>query len=1050
MTDLSTSETPAQASGDRLKQLSHLRHMIEHAAHLLPAQGPITVFVHHNTLHAFEELSFEEGVVKGGRIFGAEPYLPEDRYREMLTRERIRIADLETVLRDDLDASANEKIPPGGTRFELQMAMLQFPLRMAPDPELRWLVAETDALRRFRRDVPENVRMQVIDETRHWVMRDLRNGEGQRRNSEHRRIRQALSDLIERFGKTSIERWSDATWEAFCLGALWRACQQGVHGIGNSTPPAPAPVRHRDVLLRATGADSDPLVHEILIRFCAAFLDQGFADWSLPSREDGFYRSFLNLYSLPYGPPDRWVRELRADLLRLSNSQRGPLESIAESLELLGVGSGEQEAFISQTLLALRGWAGMIWQIETRGDRVPRPAPQESLVEYLAVRLILERFALAHVARESLGFSGPLRELRQAARSRTPRRESPTSLQRAFLAFRAAQIMGWKPETLFGLSRAEWSKVLEDIETFSHLERRRIFHLAYERRYYVQALDAYAAAANRAVKARPRPRFQLFCCIDDREESYRRHLEEVAPDVETFGTAAFYNVVMYYRGAADAHFTPLCPIVVRPRHWVVEGVVYPLEEDHRRRTRTRRMLGTALHRLHMGSRSFVTGVLTALFGSLTSIPLITRVLFPRATAQFRRRFGRIVEPPPVRQLVLERTADDPGPEPGHWGFSVGEMADIVERTLRDVGLTSGLARLVIMTGHGSSSVNNPHESAYNCGACAGARGGPNARAFAQMANDPRVRARLAQHGLEIPSDTHFIGTYHNTCDDSVTYFDLDRLPPSHRTDFERARRDIDAARQRNAHERCRRFESAPLDLSFEAALRHVENRSEDLAQTRPEYNHATNTITFVGRRSRVRGLFLDRRTFLTSYDPTQDDEEHTILLRNLQSVVPVCAGISLEYYFSCVDPVNYGCNNKLPHNVASMLGVMLGAASDLQPGLNMQMIEIHEPIRQLFIVETTPEAMLEIIETHAAIGRVCRNGWVQVATLDPDSSAIHVYHKGRFHLYHPETDELPEVDSSVDWYRGWRDHLGFATVKDAPDDSTPTPQIYAETAESRS
>ena len=33
-----------------------LARAIEHAAHLLPAQGPINVFIHHNTLHAFEEL----------------------------------------------------------------------------------------------------------------------------------------------------------------------------------------------------------------------------------------------------------------------------------------------------------------------------------------------------------------------------------------------------------------------------------------------------------------------------------------------------------------------------------------------------------------------------------------------------------------------------------------------------------------------------------------------------------------------------------------------------------------------------------------------------------------------------------------------------------------------------------------------------------------------------------------------------------------------------------------------------------------------------------
>jgi uncharacterized protein YbcC (UPF0753/DUF2309 family) len=389
----------------------------------------------------------------------------------------------------------------------------------------------------------------------------------------------------------------------------------------------------------------------------------------------------------------------------------------------------------------------------------------------------------------------------------------------------------------------------------------------------------------------------------------------------------------------------------------------------------------------------------------------------------------LVQPPQVTQLRLERSQPTPGPEDDQIGFTIPEMATIVERLLRDLGLTSGFARIVIVVGHGSSSLNNPHESAYNCGACAGARGGPNARAFARMANDRDVRELVARNGLVVPQNVVFVGAFHNTCDDRVTYFDLDRLPHSHKADFDRAKKTIDRVRERNAHERCRRFESAPLSLTPEGALRHVEARAEDLAQTRPEYNHATNAICIVGRRSRTRGLFLDRRAFLNSYDPTQDDEQYTILTRILQAAVPVCAGISLEYYFSCVDPVGWGCSTKLPHNLTSLLGVMDGAASDLRTGLSSQMIEIHEPMRLLFVVETTPDAMLQIMDRNPGIGNLCRNGWVQLSVLDPHSSRMHLFRKGGFDIYRPTSAKLPEVESSVDWYRGWRDHLGFAMVR---------------------
>jgi uncharacterized protein YbcC (UPF0753/DUF2309 family) len=187
-------------------------------------------------------------------------------------------------------------------------------------------------------------------------------------------------------------------------------------------------------------------------------------------------------------------------------------------------------------------------------------------------------------------------------------------------------------------------------------------------------------------------------------------------------------------------------------------------------------------------------------------------------------------------------------------------------------------------------------------------------------------------------------------------------------------------------------------------------------------------LCIVGRRTRTRGLYLDRRAFLSSYDPTHEDEQYSILTRILQAVVPVCAGISLEYYFSCVDPIGWGSSTKLPHNLTALLGVMDGAASDLRTGLTSQMIEIHEPLRLTFLVEAYPHALIQILDRNPGISRLVRNEWVRLASLDPDCSRIHIFRKDRFEVYRPETSGLPRVESSVDWYRGWRDHLGFAVI----------------------
>jgi uncharacterized protein YbcC (UPF0753/DUF2309 family) len=1018
---------------ESLDVLQQLRHAIDHAAHLLPAQGPITVFIHHNTLHALEDLPFTEAVKRGATVFGCQPYLTRSRYREELRQGRIRFADLEAILRENLGEWADEKVLWFCTRLELRLAMLQYPVPFGPTEELLWFVGERDALRKIRADVSAAVRGRLMAETRRWVMRDLRSGHEVRRSNGANGKRADLSRLLDRFHESRIEEWGDDTWEAFTLQALWRVCCDGVAGVPDLALPPLLPLRHRDLLLQVAAVDADLLVHDVLIRFCGSFLDQGLAHWQLPRRDEGFYRAFCSLYRQPLGPPDPWLRGLASELGRLEDEQVSPLASIRESLDLLGVGEGEWNEFLSATLLALRGWAGMVRFLQERGDRVVRPVPEDSLVEFFAIRLLLDRLALAHVAREALGLAGPLRALRDELRRRLGPRQPPSPEQRAFVVFQLAQVLGWSPAELHRLTEAEWATLLEEIETFPAIERRRILHLAYERHLYTQTLDALTLYNRRQHREPSAQRFQAIFCIDEREESLRRHLEECAPDAVTFGIAGFYFVPMYYRGAADAHFVPLCPAVMRPQHWVVENVVQSVEDAHQRSARRRRTLGVVSHRFHVASRNFFLGaVLSAVVGVLASMPLIARTLLPRLTGRLRRRVSRFVHAPQLTRLRLEREEPTPGPEDGRVGFTLGEMTDMAERVLRDTGLTSGFSRLVLTFGHGSTSMNNPHESAHDCGACGGSRGGPNGRAIAHIMNDPRVRERLKVKGLIIPPETIFVGGMHNTSSEAITFYDLDRLPASHSEEFEAVRVLVVQAADRDAHERCRRFESAPLTLSFEAARQHVEGRAEDLAQVRPEWGHATNAICVVGRRQRTRGLFLDRRAFLNSYDPTQDDADATVLTRILQAAVPVCAGINLEYYFSYVDNLGYGCGTKLPHNIAALLGVMDGAASDLRAGLPWQMVEIHEPVRILFVIETRPETMLRIMDRDPGIGKLCRNEWIQLAVLSPDSAEVQVFRNGAFHPYQPQATTLPRAASSVDWYRGWRDHLEFAEIEAAP------------------
>jgi hypothetical protein len=807
---------------------------------------------------------------------------------------------------------------------------------------------------------------------------------------------------------------------------LWTAASDAVSSVSASAAePAPL-LRHRDLLLEVTGADSDALVHPVLIRLAASFLDQGIAYWPLPGRDVGFLRAVSELYRPTLWLP-RWLRNAARDLEAALERGLSPSEAAVDRLDRLEVPDAEWEPFIAETLLALRGFAGMMWQIETRPDRVPVHAPKASLIEFVTVRLFLELRALEEVAAKHLG----LREvsgLREALRRRRRTPPAPGVEERAYPLFVLAQALEWSPAALVALSRDATEEILNEIERFPPLSRRKLLHLAYERRHRVETLDALSVRAQEPVVEARDVLFQAVFCIDEREESIRRHLEEIEPRCETFGAAGFFGVAMYYRGVEDAHARPLCPIAIEPLHEVVEVVEVERRAKHRRQRAVRRILGRLVYEGRVGSRTFARGtILTAFLGFATAVPLTFRVLFPRLTARLHGGMSRWLESE-RRRLALERD-ETRAPSLGeHSGFTVEEMAGIVERLLKDTGIAGRIAPLVVIAGHGSSSLNNPHESAHDCGACGGGRGGPNARAFAQMANDPRVRKMLDERGVSIPEPAWFVGAYHNSCDDSIVLADRDAVPAALRGKLALVDNALERARARNAHERCRRFESVPPDVSLEAALGHVEQRSEDLAETRPEYGHATNAVCVVGRRSRTRGLALDRRSFLVSYDSSKDDADGSVLTRTLASAIPVVAGINLEYYFCYVDPVGYGCGTKLPHNVTALLGVMDGHASDLRTGLPWQMVEIHEPVRLLVVVETFPELLDRVLAREPRLLRLADNRWIQLATLSPSGSDIHVREGAGFSIYTAEKDTLESFPTSADWYRGKMDHLRPARI----------------------
>ena len=404
---------------------------------------------------------------------------------------------------------------------------------------------------------------------------------------------------------------------------------------------------------------------------------------------------------------------------------------------------------------------------------------------------------------------------------------------------------------------------------------------------------------------------------------------------------------------------------------------------------------------------------------LTLMGLLAKSLLPKPQHSLLTGMAQRISPRVKTQLKFTSTDNATVASPDHpkLGFTDSEQADRVAGFLRNTGLTYGFSELVVLMGHGSISQNNPHLAAYDCGACSGRHGGPNARVFAAMANRPEIRKLLAERGITIPSDTWFIGAEHNTCNEAISWYDLCDVPAERLAGLKKLQQELRHAQRMSAHERCRRLASAPRKPTPKEALAHIEERATDFSQARPELGHATNASAVVGRRSLTQGAFFDRRVFLISYDPTQDPEGK-ILEGILLAVGPVGAGINLEYYFSTVNNERFGCGSKVPHNVTGFFGVMEGASSDLRTGLPQQMVEIHEAMRLQLLVEAKTSVLERIYADQESLRELIAGGWLHLSTKDPDSGEIFIFERGTgFVPWQAEAKDLPLCDKSPDCYR---------------------------------
>ncbi|MEZ4280313.1 MAG: DUF2309 domain-containing protein [Myxococcota bacterium] len=732
--------------------------------------------------------------------------------------------------------------------------------------------------------------------------------------------------------------------------------------------------------------DASALVDGFLLRILPAFLDLGSALWPMPGRERGLLATVRWLARTPLGVPEPWLGALRERL----GEDVPAMALIVGCLHERGDARTGWPSLLHEALFALPGYAGMIHRLEHVPSERP-PGVAVHLIDYLAVRLVVEELALVDVARGLYGRRATLQTLANALASRDAS-SAPED---------AAPAVGWSLEL-------------------------GAFQDAFEEDYIRSFIGGIAMARETERAPRPAPiGVQIAVCIDDRCESIRRHLEECVEGSETYGSAGFFGIPLKHRAPLDSDERASCPAPVTPTRIVCERLPEARATALQRQRRIRRWFRAILG--DDASRGPLGGLFASFANFLRAPRTLAHLLFPGLFVRSSREF---------EDTELRYDAADL-PE----GFSLEDRIGMVEGNLRLIGLVRGFAPFVLIVGHGSMSTNNQFASGYQCGACGGKRGGINARVFCDFANDPAVRAGLAARGLAVPESTVFVPAEHDTSLDVFRWFDLERLSPAQRGGLERIRSQIEQALDRNAKERSRRFEDIRLDEPVASAAARMRVRTADFAETRPEYNHATNAACVIGRRALTRGLFLDRRPFMVSYDPTTDDAEGSLLHRLMGAPLPVCAGISLEYFFSTMDPVRFGCGTKLPHNVVGLLGVSNGADGDLRPGLWRQTTEIHDPIRLVTLVEAEPEIVTRVLSRLPAVRNSVVHSWIHLFACSPSGRGFFRWEGEGFEPYAAAPHVLFELESSLAACGHTRDSIAPCLIVPRP--ATPAAEAAA-------
>lgn len=688
-----------------------------------------------------------------------------------------------------------------------------------------------------------------------------------------------------------------------------------------------------------------------MIKWCKLYLDESQAVWSMPNREEGFYKAWKAM--IPYDPALN--HHLRKQLKALPENAEQALSDMLMDLE---VPESQRQDYLEAHLLALPGWAGMmLWRSQQSTQE------EKLLLEYLAVRVSME-YALAQ---SYLPLQFPKIE--------------DVSIEQLLLNWTRwgnMQISDWSK-----LTSTETRARLLLADRFDEFVRSSIWLEAWEKTYEAHIREMIVSK-QQIENVQKDVMAQFAFCIDVRSEPFRRQLEKVGP-FQTFGTAGFFGLPIETTNLGCTHSHESLPIMFKPEYKVIESATDVDFKQYKERENTINSVRHTFYR--MKHNMFSNMFLPEISGPWLSLQTIARSFVPQRTGKIIRKVKEKWLHRPTTKLSLNHTHTLDSDLPV--GFSEKEQLFYARQALKMMGLTDHFSPLVVICGHGSHSTNNPYSSSLDCGACGGASSGFNARVLAALCNLPNVREALKQEGIVIPKNTVFVAAEHITSLDELHFIYVPELPEEAQNSLECVQAKLPEVREKANAERI--VQLPTLDVNYTNPTEEVQRFADDWSEVRPEWGLSRNAAFIIGERELTETCDLEARAFLHNYN-WKNDKNGDILGKIIAGPAKVAQWINLQYFASTVAPHYYGSGNKTTQTITAGIGVMQGNASDLLFGLPWQSVmksdeeAYHEPLRLLVVIQAPSKHIERLLEHNPAFLQKIQHGWIRLASIDQEGN----------------------------------------------------------------